>query len=75
MSEHTDVFFDDSPVFKLAPGAEAAGVKKIGWFDSATPLSQWLPVLTNAFEASGNFSATNLIDPSTPKRFFLLQTP
>ena len=41
----------------------------------ATPPNQWLPVLTNAFDASGNFSATNLIDPATPQRFFLLQTP
>jgi fibronectin-binding autotransporter adhesin len=41
----------------------------------ATPLNQWLPVLTNAFDAGGNFSATNLIDPATPQRFFLLQTP
>jgi fibronectin-binding autotransporter adhesin len=41
----------------------------------ATPLSQWLPVLTNAFDVNGNFSATNLIDPATPQRFFLLQTP
>jgi hypothetical protein len=31
--------------------------------------------LTNAFDASGNFSATNLIDPATPQRFFLLQGP
>jgi hypothetical protein len=42
MNERTDVFFDDSPVFKLAAGAEAAGVKRIGWFDSAAPLhSGW----------------------------------
>ena len=41
----------------------------------ATPLNQWLPVLTNTFDASGNFSATNLVDPATPQRFFLLQTP
>jgi autotransporter-associated beta strand protein len=41
----------------------------------ATPLNQWLPVLTNAFDASGNFSATNLIDPGAPQRFFLLQAP
>ena len=26
MSEHTDVFFDDSPVFTLGPDAAAAGV-------------------------------------------------
>ena len=42
MGEHTDFFFDDSPVFKLAPGAAAAGVKAVAWFDSKTPLhSGW----------------------------------
>lgn len=39
---HTDVFFDDSPVFRLGPGAAAAGVTAIAWFDSETPLrSGW----------------------------------
>jgi len=42
MNEHTDVFFDDSPVFRLADGAAATGVTRIGWFDSASPLrSGW----------------------------------
>ncbi|HTM27144.1 MAG TPA: M14 metallopeptidase family protein [Vicinamibacterales bacterium] len=42
MSERTDFFFDNNPVFKLAPGAEAAGLKAFAWFDSATPLhSGW----------------------------------
>jgi hypothetical protein len=42
MEEQTHVFFDDSPVFRLAPEAETAGVTRIGWFDSATPLrSGW----------------------------------
>jgi len=42
MSEHTDIFFDDSPVFRLGPGAAAAGVRPIAWFDSPTPLrSGW----------------------------------
>ncbi|MEO8623231.1 MAG: peptidase, partial [bacterium] len=42
MTEHTDVFFDDSPVFKLGPDAAAKGVKTIAWFDSKTPLrSGW----------------------------------
>jgi hypothetical protein len=39
---HTDVFFDNSPVFKLGADAAAKGVKSIAWFDSATPLrSGW----------------------------------
>ena len=42
MMERTDVFFDNSPVFKLGPGAEAAGVHAFARFDSATPLrSGW----------------------------------
>jgi hypothetical protein len=42
MSEHTDVFFDDSPVFRLGAGASQGGITAIGWFDSAAPLrSGW----------------------------------
>ena len=37
-----DVFFDDSPVFKLGADAAARGVTPIAWFDTATPLrSGW----------------------------------
>jgi hypothetical protein len=40
MKERTDVFFDTSPVFRIAPGT--AGVRAIAWFDTATPLkSGW----------------------------------
>jgi hypothetical protein len=42
MAPRTDVFFDNSPVFALAPGAEAAGVRAFAWFDSPAPLrSGW----------------------------------
>ncbi len=42
MDELTNVFFDDSPVFRLGAAAGAAGVRRIGWFDSKTPLrSGW----------------------------------
>ena len=42
MTEQTDVFFDDSPAFKLGAGAAAAGVRKVAWYDSKTPLrSGW----------------------------------
>ncbi|MCC7195757.1 MAG: peptidase [Gemmatimonadaceae bacterium] len=37
-----DVFFNNSPVFRLGPDAAAKGVKPIAWFDSPTPLkSGW----------------------------------
>jgi Zinc carboxypeptidase len=42
MKERTDFFFDNSPVFKLGAGAEAAGVRAFARFDSPTPLrSGW----------------------------------
>ena len=42
MSERAIFFFDDSPVFRLGAGAEAAGLTRIAWFDSASPLrSGW----------------------------------
>ncbi len=42
MTEHTDVFFDDSPVFKLGADAASQRVRTIAWFDSKTPLrSGW----------------------------------
>jgi hypothetical protein len=38
--ERIDVFFNNSPVFRLAPAAR--GVRPVMWFDSATPLrSGW----------------------------------
>jgi hypothetical protein len=38
--QDVDVFFDNSPAFKLAPGA--SGVKRVAWFAGASPLrSGW----------------------------------
>ena len=42
MNERTDFFFDNSPVFRLGAGAEAAGVRAFARFDSPAPLrSGW----------------------------------
>jgi hypothetical protein len=42
MEDVTNVFFDDSPVFRLGAGADAAGVRRLGWFDTKSPLrSGW----------------------------------
>ena len=39
---HVDVFFDNSPVFTLAPDAALKGVRAFAWFDSPQPLrSGW----------------------------------
>ncbi|HEX6313867.1 MAG TPA: peptidase, partial [Gemmatimonadaceae bacterium] len=42
LPRNVDVFFDDSPVFRLEPDAASKGVKPLAWFDSSTPLrSGW----------------------------------
>jgi hypothetical protein len=42
MPGQADVMFDDSPVFRLGEGAEAAGIRRIAWFDTPAPLrSGW----------------------------------
>jgi hypothetical protein len=42
MPNVADVFFENSPVFRMAPDAELKGVKPVAWFPNATPLrSGW----------------------------------
>jgi hypothetical protein len=42
LPKQVDVFFDDSPVFRLEPDAAAKGVRPLAWFDTAMPLrSGW----------------------------------
>src|SRR6185295_8314395 len=42
VSEKLDVFFDNSPVFRLKPEASIRDVKPVAWFDSDKPLrSGW----------------------------------
>jgi hypothetical protein len=40
--DHADVFFDNSPVWKLGPGASAMNLRSVAWFDTPEPLrSGW----------------------------------
>ncbi len=42
LEDRLDVMISHSPLFQLAPGAEALGVTRIGWFDTDRPLrSGW----------------------------------
>lgn len=42
VADKVDVFFDNSPVFRLEPDAAIKGVKAVAWFDTAAPLrSGW----------------------------------
>jgi hypothetical protein len=42
MPSRVDVFFDDSPAFRLASDAATRGIRRIAWFDTDAPLrSGW----------------------------------
>ncbi|MEK7833147.1 MAG: M14 metallopeptidase family protein [Acidobacteriota bacterium] len=42
LPDRLDVFFDNSPVFRLKPEAALKGVKPVAWFDNGAPLrSGW----------------------------------
>ena len=42
MDEHSMIYFDHSPAFRLEPDASLQGVKPVAWIDSPTPLrSGW----------------------------------
>lgn len=42
MKERVDIFFNNSPVFRLKPDADRMGVSTVAWFDSDKPLkSGW----------------------------------
>jgi hypothetical protein len=42
LNDRLDVFFDNSPVFRLRPESALAGVKPVAWFDTDKPLkSGW----------------------------------
>lgn len=43
--------------------------------DIALPVASWTPIYTNSLSASGAFSFTNLVNPSEPQRFFILDLP
>jgi len=62
-------------VFSGGGGSPNGTYHVISSTNIALPLINWTPVLTNTFDASGNFSVTNLVDPNTQQRFFLLQVP
>lgn len=41
----------------------------LGTTNVATPLSNWIPIVTNAFNSDGTFDYTNPITPGTPQQF------
>jgi hypothetical protein len=40
-----------------------------------TPLANWIPIATNFYDASGNFTATNVIGSGVAAQFYLIKQP
>jgi hypothetical protein len=58
-----------------ANGPANVPVILLGSASATLPLSQWTPVLTNAFDGNGGLNlSTNVVNPSNLQQFFTLQT-
>ena len=62
-------------IFAGSGGVASAKYYLVGSSNIATPLSNWVPVLTNFFDAGGNFDFTNLPNPGQTQQFYMLELP
>jgi hypothetical protein len=62
-------------VFSGGTGAGYASFYLLGATNFSTPVSNWTRLLTNQFDAGGNFNFTNLVNPDWPQGFYRLQIP
>jgi hypothetical protein len=62
-------------VFNGGAGVGNASFYLLGSTNVTVPVANWPRLLTNQFDADGNFSFTNPVAPNSPQQFFLLQIP
>ena len=60
-------------IFSGTGGTVSGSYSVLASTNLAAPLANWVPLLTNNYDASGNFSVTNAIIPGVPYRFYLLK--
>jgi len=60
-------------VFSGANGAPGWPVYVLASTNLALPLTNWVCVATNTFDANGDFNFTNFFPPDLPQSFYLLQ--
>ena len=54
-------------------GVGNASFVLLGATNISTPPTNWTRLVTNQFDASGNFNFTNAVNPNSPLSFYLLQ--
>jgi hypothetical protein len=62
-------------IFTGTNGTAGANYAVLTATNVASPLSNWLSLITNQFGAGGGFSFTNSIAPGEPQRYFRIRTP
>jgi fibronectin-binding autotransporter adhesin len=65
----------NSLVFNGSGGASNTTYYLLTSTNLLQPLSNWTRLLTNQFDANGNFNVTNPVNPQSPQSFFLLELP
>ena len=63
----------DNLVFNGTGGTTNGSYVVLSSTNVAVPLTDWIPVSTNPFDANGNFLFTNPIDPGRPQEFYRLK--
>jgi pectate lyase len=70
----TQALWDPAGFIIRGTGGTATGLYEIlSATDIGTPLSNWVSLATNQFDAVGNFDCTNPVSPSDPQRFYCLR--
>jgi autotransporter-associated beta strand protein len=64
-----------SVIFAASNGTPNLSYKIITSTDLGLALDQWQRIATNQFDANGNCTFTNTVDPSEPERFYRLVSP
>jgi hypothetical protein len=60
-------------IFSGTGGAVSGSYAVLTTTNLTTPLTNWTSLVTNSFDSSGAFSATNAITTGTPQRFYRIK--
>jgi autotransporter-associated beta strand protein len=66
---------DGNLIFSGTGGAANGTYYVLTATNLSSPLIDWLPVQTNTFDASGNFTVTNTLDVNAPQVFYRIKQP
>jgi hypothetical protein len=62
-------------VFSGTGGTPGGSYVVVTSSELTVPLPNWIPVATNSFDGSGNFSFTNGLSPASAAEYFVIEAP